>query len=182
MDKKSLRKEMLLKRANLTETEKAKSEVLLQEKLFGHLWFYQAENILIYASYGSETDTFAIMREAFRQSKKVYVPKVLGKEMAFFQISSLDDLQEGYKGIPEPKECIEIFQAIPEREGDTLVIMPGVAFDCFRNRLGYGGGYYDRYLADKPYLHTIAIGYACQMTDKIETEDTDIRPGQVICL
>lgn len=182
MDKKSLRKEMLTKRANLTDSIRQTSEVLLQEKLFGHLWFYSAKNLLIYASYGSEMDTHAIINEAFRQSKNVYVPKVLGKEMEFYQIKSLDDLQEGFKGIPEPKDTAQRFQAIPEREQDTLVIMPGVAFDCFRNRLGYGGGYYDRYLADKPYLRTIAIGYACQMTEKIEVEPTDIRPGQVLCL
>lgn len=181
MDKKSLRKEMLRMRASLTDTEKTKAEVLLQEKLFGHLWFYQAQNVLIYVSYDSEMDTYSIIQEAFRQSKNVYVPKVLGKEMQFYQILSLDDLVEGYKGILEPKDGTQLFQAIPEREEDTLMIMPGVAFDCFRNRIGYGGGYYDRYLANKPYLHTIAIGYACQMVDKIDAEATDIKPGQILC-
>ena len=181
MDKKSLRREILEKRANLTDTERHTAEVLIQEKLFGHLWFYSAKNVLVYVGCGSEMDTRAIITEALRQSKNVYVPKVLGKEMEFFQIHSMDDLQEGFKGIPEPKTGTMLFQAIPEREEDTLV-MPGVAFDCFRNRLGYGGGYYDRYLARNPYLRTIAIGYACQMTDKIEPEPTDIRPGQVICL
>lgn len=182
MDKKSLRKEMLLKRASLNETDKIKAEVLLQEKLFGHLWFYQAQNILIYVSYNNEMNTFPIIEEALRQSKNVYVPKVEGKEMHFYQIHSLDDLQPGFKGILEAKEGTALFQAIPEEEDNTLMIMPGVAFDCFRNRLGYGGGFYDRYLADKPFMHTIAIGYACQMTDYIETEKTDIKPGQVICL
>ncbi len=182
MDKKSLRKKMFQSRASLTDTEKTKAEVLLQEKLFGHVWFYQAKNVLIYVSYDNEMDTFSIINEAFRQSKNVYVPKVLGKEMQFYQIHSLNDLEEGFKGILEPKDGMHLFQAIPEREEDTLMIMPGVAFDCFRNRLGYGGGFYDRYLADKPFMHTIAIGYACQMTEHLETEATDIRPGQVLCL
>ena len=182
MDKKSLRKEMLVKRANITQEERTKAEVLIYEKLFGHLWFYKAQNILLYVSYGSELSTVELIKEALRQSKNVYAPKVVGKEMHFYRIHRFEDLSEGYKGILEPSSDSEEFQAIPEREEDTLMIMPGVAFDYFRNRLGYGGGYYDRYLADKPYLHTIAIGFCCQMTDLIEAEETDIRPGQIICM
>lgn len=182
MDKKSLRKRMLSVRAQLTQDDRIRAEILLNEKLFGHLWFYKAQNILIYCSYGSEFDTRSIINESLRQLKNVYVPKVMGKEMQFYQIHGMDDLEDGYKGILEPKEGTTEFQAIPEREEDTLMIMPGVAFDCFRNRLGYGGGYYDRYLADKPYLHTIAIGYKCQMIEHIETEKNDVKPEQIICM
>lgn len=182
MDKKSLRKQMLAKRADITHLERKRAEILINEKLFGHLWFYKASNILLYVSYGSEISTIELLKEVFRLNKKVYVPKVIGKEMRFFRIHSLEDLCKGYKGILEPMDEAEEFQAIPEREEDTLMIMPGVAFDCFRNRLGYGGGYYDRYLSDKPFLHTIAIGFACQMTDELEPEEGDIRPGQIICM
>jgi 5-formyltetrahydrofolate cyclo-ligase len=62
------------------------------------------------------------------------------------------------------------------------MIMPGVAFDPERNRIGYGKGFYDRYLQDKPALRTIAIGYDCQMVAEIQTEETDVKPMQVICL
>ena len=182
MDKKLLRKEMLAKRAAINKEERERAELLLNERLFGHLWFYKAKNILIYVSYGSEISTIELIAESLRQSKNVYVPKVSGKEMRFFKIQSLNDLSKGYKGILEPENLTEEFQAIPERAEDTLMIMPGVAFDCFRNRIGYGGGYYDKYLSDKPYLNTIAIGFTCQITDKIEADSTDIKPGQIICL
>lgn len=62
------------------------------------------------------------------------------------------------------------------------MIMPGVAFDVRRNRIGYGKGFYDRYLADKEGLHTIAIGFDCQMVPEIEAGEKDIKPMQVICL
>ena len=182
MDKKSLRREILNKRANLTVEERKKAELLLCEKLFGHMWFYRAKNVLLFISYESEIDTTEIVKEAFLQLKNVYVPKIVGDQMKFYQIHGMADLVAGFKGILEPKEGTEEFQAIPEREEDTLMIMPGVAFDVFRNRLGYGGGFYDRYLADKPYLHTIAIGYKCQITNQIETDETDIKPGQIICM
>ena len=72
----------------------------------------------------------------------------------------------------------------PDRAQRTLVLMPGVAFDPFRNRIGYGKGFYDRFLADKPQLQlrTIAVGYRCQMLEELPADHRDIRPYQVICV
>ena len=89
---------------------------------------------------------------------------------------------EGYKGIREPKGDTEVYSGKDASLADkTLMIMPGVAFDRNRNRMGYGGGFYDRFLSDKPWMHTIAIGYQCQMFPEIPVEENDIRPGQIIC-
>ncbi len=116
------------------------------------------------------------------------------KRMEFYRIMSLEELRPGYRGIPEPEGVTERYWypggAQPgEAEAwaarfDTLMIMPGAAFDPYRNRIGYGGGFYDRYLADKPLLrlHSIAIGFRCQMVEEIPAQETDIKPYQVILM
>lgn len=105
-------------------------------------------------------------------------------EMAFFRIEALENLAPGYKGIPEPPGDAQRYIYTPDRAEQTLLLMPGVAFDRFRNRLGYGKGFYDRYLADKPVLQarTIAIGYRCQLLEELPADHKDIRPYQVICV
>lgn len=104
--------------------------------------------------------------------------------MDFFRIENMSQLKAGYRGILEPSGDSERYVYTSERAGRTLMLMPGAAFDSFRNRLGYGGGFYDRYLADREalQLRTIAVGFKCQMVEEIPAESTDIRPCQVICV
>ncbi len=104
--------------------------------------------------------------------------------MEFFRIEALSQLKPGYRGILEPSGDSERYACTSERAERTLMLMPGAAFDSFRNRLGYGGGFYDRYLADREalQLRTIAVGFKCQMVEEIPVESTDIRPCQVICV
>lgn len=182
--KSEIRKKVLALRDRLGPMERKRSEILMTERILGHQWYYKAKELLIFLSYGSEIDTAPIWEEALRQGKKVYVPCVLGEYMEFFRISGKADLQPGYKGIPEPVDIDkrEKFVFTVEKTDSALMLMPGVAFDPVRNRIGYGKGFYDRYLADKMGLHTIAIGYDCQMVSAIEAEENDIRPMQVICL
>ena len=104
--------------------------------------------------------------------------------MNFYQVLSLDDLREGYKGILEPKGEIAFDYAAYEESGKMgLILMPGVVFDVFRNRIGYGKGFYDKFLADKPLLrdHSLGIGHKCQQVEEITCNDeNDIKPYQVI--
>lgn len=179
--KSKIRKEVLALRKEISENEREKSKILVSEKIIGHQWYYSSDTILLYKSYGSELDTDFIAEDAFKKGKKVYYPKVCGEVMEFYRVTSLDMLKSGYKGILEPEET-EKFCCEEQNSKRVLMVMPGVAFDVLRNRIGYGKGYYDKYLSDKPSIYTIAIGYACQMVDKIEANETDIRPMQVICL
>lgn len=182
-DKKELRKKMMSLRGQLSESERNRAEILITERLLGHQWFYRAEILLAYASYGSELSTNMLLQEALKQNKKVYLPKVSGNEMQFYRIDSLKDLQKGYKGIPEPvtNEKFEYNRNIVDK---CLMLMPGLAFDVMKNRLGYGKGFYDRYLADKEdlQLKTIAIGFRCQLLEEIPVDENDIRPYQIICV
>lgn len=185
-DKRAARKAALAARAALDEAARKRAAVLMTERIAGHQWFYLARDFLCFVSFGGEIDTWEIIKEALRQKKRVYVPKVLpGKaRMEFYLIEGLEQLRPGYRGIMEPEGNEEEYFYTPERAQSTLMLMPGAAFDRCRNRLGYGGGFYDRYLADKEALRqrTIAVGFQCQLLEKIPAEDTDIRPCQVICV
>ena len=91
-------------------------------------------------------------------------------------------MKEGYKGIPEPEGNTEHYVFDPQKAGKCLLLMPGSVFDPLGNRMGYGAGFYDRYLADKEELRlrSIGIGFRCQQAEMVPTEETDRKPYQVI--
>lgn len=180
--KKKLRREILAHRDALTEEERERGKLLITERILGHQWYYLANTILGFVNYGSEICTTEILENALRDGKSVYVPKVEGREMQFYRIHSLTELKEGYKGIPEPEGNTERYEFDPEDTAKCLLLMPGSVFDPEGSRLGYGAGFYDRYLADKEALrlHSIGIGFRCQQVETVPTEDTDLKPYQVI--
>lgn len=184
MEKRELRRQILTRRDALSLQERERASLLLTERICGHQWFYLADTILGFVSYGSEIDTTEILQEALGKGKKVYVPKVEGEDMVFYRIDSLDSLVEGYKGIREPLGDTEVFDCDATPAEKVLMLMPGAVFDRQRNRIGYGKGFYDRYLADKPglQLRTVAVGYQCQMVEELPAQEWDIKPYQVICV
>lgn len=203
-DKKEIRRKILALRDDLSHDERERAKVLLTERILGHQWFYRSDILLGFASYGSEIDTGEILQEALRLGKRVYLPKIVAGagldggetdnrclEMVFLRVRSLAELQPGYRGIPEPDfqgaegERTEVFEYQEENNDRTLMLMPGVAFDGYRNRIGYGKGFYDRFLADRPGLQnrTIAVGFLCQMSkEEIACGEHDIKPYQVLCV
>lgn len=192
-EKRELRRRALACRGALSAGDRERGAVLLAERILGHQWFYTSRTLLAFVGYGSEIDTGEIIREALRQGKQVYLPRVMETsadsgeklpEMEFFRIRSLQELTSGYRGIPEPPDTGERYVYRREEAAETLMLMPGVAFDALRNRLGYGRGFYDRYLAGKPELcrRTIAAGFRCQLVEHVPQEESDIRPYQVICV
>lgn len=186
-EKSEIRRRVLALRDGLSDEERKKASLILTERIVGHQWFYRSEYVLSFVSYGSEISTVEIMEEALRAGKKLYVPKVIQGQacrMAFYRIRSLEELKEGYRGIPEPSGDSEEYMYSDTAAEHTLMLMPGAAFDRYRTRLGYGKGFYDRYLADKALLQlrTIAVGYKCQLVEMLPWEDTDIKPYQVICV
>ncbi len=182
--KRDIRRKILSIRDGLTKEEREKASLLITERICGHQWFYLAEIFLAFVSYGSEIDTTEILSEALKKGKKVFVPKVCGEDMFFYRITCLEELTVGYKGILEPEGNTECFEYDPAQADKVLMLMPGAVFDSKRNRIGYGKGFYDRYLAHKEalQLRTIAVGYQCQMVEEILAEEQDIRPYQVICV
>lgn len=182
--KRALRGQVLRRRGELTDRERQRAAVLLTERILGHQWFYLSDTVLGFAGYGSEIGTDEILLECLRQKKRLYLPRVEGDEMHFYRVFALEELEFGYKGIREPKAEAQRY-VYDEAEADrTLMLMPGVAFDPLRNRMGYGKGFYDRFLADKEklQLRTIGVGYTCQMVERVPGGEKDIRPCQVICV
>lgn len=177
--KNKLRKEILSLRNQMNLFEKERADFLITERVLGHNWFQTSDNILCYVNTGSEVSTRMILEESIRLGKNVYVPKVYGDKMKFLQINSLKDLEQGFKGILEPIEGLPLFSYsyMPE---NSLMIMPGVVFDKNRNRIGYGKGYYDKYLSDKPLLKKMALAYSCQIVDSFQVEEHDCKPDVII--
>lgn len=188
-EKKRIRARALKRRDALSDWERERGAVLLTERILGHQWFYGSHTLLAFASYGSEIDTGEIIDEALRLGKRVYLPRVMAEdgrqEMEFFRIASRQELRPGYRGILEPSPQGERYVY---REGEVsrvLLLMPGVAFDGYRNRIGYGKGFYDRYLAGKAdlRLRSVAVGFQCQlMEERLPCDERDAAPYQVICV
>lgn len=137
--------------------------------------YKEADVIYCYVDYNHEVFTWPIMERAMKDGKRVAVPRVDGKDMDFYYITAQADLEPGYFGIREPKTGL--LKAIEE---EALFLMPGVAFDRAHHRVGYGGGFYDRYLEKHPKLRTVALAYECQMFEAVPFEEFDIRPSVLI--
>lgn len=180
--KKQIRRKALACRNALTEPERERGKLLITERILGHQWYYLSDTILGFVSYGSEICTTEILESALQDGKSVYVPKVEDGKMEFYRMFSLSELKNGYKKIPEPAGDTDRYVFEPEHADKTLLLMPGSAFDPLGNRMGYGGGFYDRYLADKENLRlrSIGIGFHCQQVEQVPVEVTDVKPYQVI--
>ncbi|MBO5354276.1 MAG: 5-formyltetrahydrofolate cyclo-ligase [Lachnospiraceae bacterium] len=191
--KKKIRSIYLKRRNNLETDKKTAADKRIREKLYTIKRFRQAKTVFVYASYKSEVDTGELIRDALKMGKKVAVPKVDGQEMEFYEISSWEELFPGYQGILEP-QSIDKKPVYPV--DSDIMLVPGAVFDRRGGRIGYGGGYYDRYLdrvvekyGHKPFL--LALGYQVQLyhgtlplenhdrkMDGILTEKSVIKPTQ----
>ena len=175
MDKKALRAEIRAKKRALTPAQIEDASRRLAALLFGHPAYQAAKSIYGYLSYNQEVRTDALIRRAIQDGKRVAVPRVYGDEMRFLWLDDPDQVAPGAYGIPEP------IADEPIADDDTaLVLMPGLAFDPEGHRLGYGGGFYDRFLAKEPNHPLVALCYGFQMFDHLETEAHDIPVDLVI--
>ena len=146
----------------------------ITETVINHPLFLESTDIYCYANYNGETGTLAIMEEASKLGKSVWFPRVEGSEMNFYLVEQKEDLQPGAYGILEPTGEYKA-------DGyDGLLIMPGVAFDEECHRIGYGGGFYDRFLEKHPYITRVAVAFEFQMMSEVPVESTDISPEIIV--
>ena len=184
--KKEIRKDILKKRDALSKEEIKKAGERLLEVFISENLLYGAKNVLLFSSFGSEIPTGPIFDYCMKNNIWTYYPKVIGDKIEFYHVYHPGFLEpNGYKGIKEPKGDTmkydyEYYAGQPFF--NTFIILPGVAFDKEGNRLGYGGGFYDRYLAEKPLLilNSIAIGYKMQEVPAIPVDEHDIKPSKII--
>ncbi len=169
MDKSALRREIReQKRAMTGEEILSRSEKLAQLFLATEA-YRKAETIYGYLPYNQEVRTVPILQQALGDGKRVAVPKVLGETMKFIYMEDLSQVETGYAGIPEP-----VADGPVAEDKNALVLMPGLAFTEKGQRMGYGGGFYDRFLAEEPEHPTVALCYEFQMRDTLPTEDYDV--------
>ena len=169
MDKRELRGQIrALKRQMTEEMICKKSETLC--RLFTATESYRnAKALYGYMSYNQEVRTLPILEQALKDGKRVAIPKCYGPEMRFIWIEDLTQVEKSSFGIPEP-----IADTPVADDKTALVLMPGMAFDPQGRRIGYGGGYYDKFLAAEPEHPTVALCFDFQMVEQLPVEEFDV--------
>ncbi len=175
MDKAALRRAIRQKKREMTE-----EEILSRSERLGELFaatkaYREAKTIYGYLPYNQEVRTVPMLERALKEGKRVAVPKVYGDTMKFIYLENLSQVAKSEMGIPEP-----IADGPVADDRTALVLMPGVAFDETGHRIGYGGGYYDKFLSAEPHHPTVALCYDFQMFAHLDTESFDIPVDQVI--
>lgn len=175
MDKKVLRKEILSKRAELGKAGNISLSKKVIENLVSTDYYKNAKNIMTFISFGSEIDTHEFIKQGIKECKNILVPVTFHKsrEMKPSLLMDFDELEIGYFNILTPKQ--EYIRYIDPIEID-LVIVPGAVFDRKGYRIGYGGGFYDRFLSTKirKDIPKIAIAFDLQVIDKVPREHYDV--------
>lgn len=178
-DKPAVRKELLRKRDAIPpEVRRAKNR-LIQERLLSIEEYRNAAAIFFFASFRSEFDTTELIKISLAAGKRAVLPKAdrERQELLLYEIRDFSDLKPGYMGIPEPASP-ETLVSINDID---LVIIPGAGFDSQGNRIGYGGGYYDRLLSGmQKQVPLIAPAYEEQIIDSIPSEPHDIKVQMIV--
>lgn len=175
MNKQQLRQAIRQRKRAMTQEEIEDRSRSLCEKFLKSDDYRRCTCLYGYLPYNQEVRTWPILHQALADGKKVAVPKVYGDEMKFIYLTDLTQVAAGYAGIPEP-----IADGPVAEQQDALVLMPGLAFDPQGHRIGYGGGFYDKFLSREPKHPTVALCYEFQMVDHLETEQFDIPVNTVI--
>ena len=174
-DKASLRRLIGEKKRAMTTAEIDRRSACLAQRLFETEEYRRAEALYLYLSVNQEVRTGPIIDRARRDGKRVAVPRVDGDAMRFFWLTDDSALVSGVMGIPEPSG-----DGPEADEPSALIVVPGLAFDAQGFRVGYGGGYYDRYLASHPGHPLLALCYDFQFFDGVPAEDCDVPVDRVI--
>lgn len=180
--KQSIRSKYLGYRNSLTMNERRTKSGMICDKIKKEQTFIEAEAVLVYMDYRSEVMTTELVTELLTDgNKKVYAPKVEGMDVKFYEIKALSDLQEGYQGIREPEGSTETLLTINKTEElKCFALVPGVVFDRERGRMGYGKGFYDRFLAKYTAVITAALAFECQIAKKVPSEAHDRKVDMII--
>jgi 5-formyltetrahydrofolate cyclo-ligase len=175
--KKEIRCSMLEARKNMKEQDLEQKSSAICKRLVELPEFAQASLVMAYMDFRNEVRTGEFIRECFKRGKRLALPVVFGAKgdasrIAAYEIEDLEScIKKSSFGICEPD--IEMTNPVDETEID-LVIVPGVAFDCCMQRIGYGAGYYDKFLRKlKPGCKSVGIAFDIQLSDTLPCEEHD---------
>jgi len=176
MNKMSIRNEIKNKRTQLSLTDKQEMDHAIFQRLISHPRIIEAKAVYCYFSVSNlgEVDTQSFIKYVLEKGIKVVLPKIVGAQIEFYTISCLNEVVVGKMNIMEPSEnCQRVLAA------DEVILVPGLAYDRMGNRLGYGKGYYDKYLAGKNH-YPIALAYNFQICDKLVVDMHDVKVAEII--
>jgi len=169
MTKPELRRHIRALKRSMPEEALVEKSVLLAHAFFDTPFYRNAKTIYGYVSYNQEVRTLPILEQALRDGKKIALAKCYADDMRFVCVSDLSALSKSKSGVPEP------LADSPLGDDETaLVLMPGLAFDTAGHRLGYGRGYYDKFLASEPNHPTVALCFDFQLLEHIAQDDHDV--------
>ena len=178
-----LRQEGLARRDSLPPAERSRRSELITRALITHPVFSNCTTCCLYCSFRSEVMTGPLLHHCLEVGKKIGVPLTLPAVSRLRMVRITDperDLEPGYLGIAEPRrELVEQAELTPA--SIDLVILPGALFDRSGQRLGYGGGFYDRFLAlEAPGAVRVGRGFACQLVERLPALPHDM-PLDLLC-
>lgn len=182
--KKEIRKAVLAERRALDEEAAALASQVICRKIMEIDVYEEASDVCLYIPINNEVDVLLLAEEAGMQGKRVWIPKVIDKgekdaagRMVFnrYEGTGADRTAAGAFNITESTS-----EEVLNPHSRTVIIMPGVVFTPWRDRIGYGGGFYDRFLEEHPDVSTIAACYDLQVVDEIPVEDFDKKPDFVV--
>ncbi len=172
MNKKELRNNALRIRNGFSQQQVADVSEIMLQKLLKHPWYQQCSTLFTYVSMEKEVQTHRLIQRAIDDRKRVCVPRVVpGDRMEAVPIQNMNnDLVQGYFNVLEP---IAVLPSVSPVEVD-LVVVPGLIFDREGYRIGYGGGYYDKYLATiSQHCYTVGLIFQALITEKLPREVHD---------
>lgn len=174
MDKQQIRAMIRSKKRAMTPEQIEKASRVLTASFLRTSQYRNARSIYGYLPFNQEVDTHALLLRALRDGKRVALPKIYGDVMRFVWIEDLDAVQKAGIGCPEP-----VADSPLADDPEALVLLPGLAFDLQGGRMGYGGGFYDRFLAGESHP-TVALCYGFQLLPQIPLEEHDLRVTCII--
>jgi len=177
--KNKIRNEKKLLRQNMSKELVSLKSTLINDKLLSLSLYRDAKIILAYFPIQNEVDIRNILEDALINGKRVFLPRISDdkENMDFFEIRDFNHFERGSMNLLEPKKSGDIFSKDME---DVLMIIPGLAFDKHFNRIGYGKGYYDKYLSKNPIKNHLAVSYEEQFCDIIPSEENDILMNVIV--
>ncbi len=172
------KKELRTKYKELRDDISDRQQEELSAEICGHILgsklYQKAQTIYCYYPLGKEVSLLPVIEDALALGKKLAFPKVDGEDMEFYTVESLAELEEGSFHVMEP-----VTGNLADDE-NALVLTPGVAFDMDGNRIGYGKGFYDRYLEEHEELKTLGIAYEFQVMEGFMAESGDQRMDYLV--
>lgn len=175
MEKKDVRKKILKERRAMNEQDVKMMSHEICLKIRTSILYENADDICLYMPVNNEVDVPQIIDAAVEDGKRLWLPRVDGENMDFFRYDENTNLVKGSFNIMEPDSDEKLYP-----DSRTLVVMPGAVFSETKDRIGYGGGFYDRYLNANTQCRTMAVCYDFQILEEIPSEEHDKKPDVII--